>query len=239
MSNLNINTYGENLGGYFKDLEIYKPLKRDEEKKLLKKYKRLHDINARNILITSNLRYACKLATLYCGRGLSLSELISEANKGLMDSLDKFDIKKDVKLISYAKWWIMQRMQAALEKRGKMPMSELPSDNESQYDDDSDDVSVRCKENYNEKSFLIEDEEHENVDKTEQLLSNLFMSLNERESDIVKMYYGYYYNKEYTLEEIGNKYSMTKERVRKIIGTSFKKLRSKAILIKSQQEIMA
>ena len=49
----------------------YDPISRDEERKLMKKYKKSHDIKARDTLLKSNMRYACSLVTPYVGMGLS------------------------------------------------------------------------------------------------------------------------------------------------------------------------
>ena len=96
---------------YFESLKKYTPLTKKEERKLLKQYKKNNDLNARNKLINSNLKYAAKLATSYRGRGLGYLELVSEANSGLIKSIDKYDMSNDVKLISYSKWWIMQNLE--------------------------------------------------------------------------------------------------------------------------------
>ena len=49
-------------------------------------------------------------------------------------------------------------------------------------------------------------------------------TLSEREQEIIKMYYGFYDDREYVLEEIGNKFNITRERVRQIKNSAEKKL---------------
>ena len=53
--------------------------------------------------------------------------------------------------------------------------------------------------------------------------------LNQRERNIITKYYGLDGNKPKTLEEIGMEYGLTKERIRQIKNTSFKKMRSVAL----------
>ena len=53
--------------------------------------------------------------------------------------------------------------------------------------------------------------------------------LNQREKNIITKYYGLDGNKPKTLEEIGMEYGLTKERIRQIKNTSFKKMRSVAL----------
>jgi RNA polymerase sigma-32 factor len=97
----------ECVENYFKNLKQFKPLKKEEERKLIEAYKLRNDISARNKLIEHNLRYACQLANGYRNKGLSFGDLISEANNGLIDAIEKYDVNQDVKLISYSKWWII------------------------------------------------------------------------------------------------------------------------------------
>ena len=128
----------DGVKNYFGSLKNSKPLTKKAEKELIIDYKENKNLASRNKLITANLRYACKLASAYRNRGVSFEDLISEANDGLIEAIEKFDVTKDVKLISYSKWWIMQRMQAAIEKRNRMPESELPTDTDSQMNDAED-----------------------------------------------------------------------------------------------------
>lgn len=218
---------------YFKDLDGVKSLGKDEERELLIRYKEKNDLLARNQLIISNLKYASKLASSFRGRGLNYEDLISEANNGLIESIDKYDLSKDVKLISYAKWWIIQRMQSAIEKHNKMPYSELPLENEVQANDDETVfIPMKCGRNMFEESFI--DKDTINDDDSNMFINEIFKCLSEREKDMIDMYYGRNYDKEYTLEDIGIKYGLTKERVRQIIEKSFTKIRSEAILVDSK-----
>ena len=65
-------------------------------------------------LIRSNLLFVVSVAKEYQNRGLSLADLISEGNIGLMRALETFDPNRSLKFITYAVWWIRQAMQHAL-----------------------------------------------------------------------------------------------------------------------------
>jgi len=69
---------------------------------------------AKNELITHNLRLVINIAKHYVGRGLSLLDLIQEGNIGLMKAIDRFDYKRGFKLSTYATWWIRQAVTRAL-----------------------------------------------------------------------------------------------------------------------------
>lgn len=216
----------ECIENYFKNLKKFKPLKKEEERKLIEAYKLRNDISARNKLIEHNLKYACQLANTYRNKGLSFSDLISEANNGLIDAIEKYDIKQDVKLISYSKWWIIQRMQAALERENKLPREtlEIESGEESFYND----------EMYDENSCLDyedNDFDYNEIANNKYLVERITSQINDREKDIIYRYYGINQDQRYTLEEIGKYYNLTKERVRQIIDKAMTKMRSEALLI--------
>ncbi|HNZ88826.1 MAG TPA: sigma-70 family RNA polymerase sigma factor, partial [Candidatus Cloacimonas acidaminovorans] len=92
------------LQNYLNEISKFKTLSRKEEHDLAIKAKN-GDIDAMNKLIQANLKFVVKIASRYQNRGLSLSELISEGNIGLIKAIEKFDPDKDIKLISYAIWW--------------------------------------------------------------------------------------------------------------------------------------
>ena len=69
---------------------------------------------AKNELITRNLRLVINIAKNYVGRGLTLLDLIQEGNIGLMKAVDKFKYEKGFKFSTYATWWIRQAITRAL-----------------------------------------------------------------------------------------------------------------------------
>ncbi len=71
-------------------------------------------IEAKNELITRNLRLVVNIAKNYVGRGLPLLDLIQEGNIGLMKAVDKFKYQKGFKFSTYATWWIRQAITRAL-----------------------------------------------------------------------------------------------------------------------------
>ena len=91
---------------YFERIKKFPVLSEEEENKLLVDFKQNGNLQAAQILTTSHLRLAAKIALTYRRYGLPLADLISEANIGLMQAIKKFDLSKKVRLATYAIWWI-------------------------------------------------------------------------------------------------------------------------------------
>ena len=81
-------------------------LTEEEERNLVQEFREKGDLNAAHKLVTSHLRLAAKIALTYRRYGLPLADIISEANIGLMQAVKKFDLSKNVRLATYAMWWI-------------------------------------------------------------------------------------------------------------------------------------
>ncbi len=77
------------------------------------------DNEARSHMIKANLRLVVKIAHDYSGYGLSLGDLISEGNIGLMNAVERFDPEKGGKLSTYGAWWIKQSIKRALANQSK------------------------------------------------------------------------------------------------------------------------
>jgi RNA polymerase primary sigma factor len=77
------------------------------------------DAEARERLISSNLRLVVTIAHDYANFGLPLLDLISEGNIGLTKAVERFDPTKGAKLSTYAAWWIKQSIKRALANQSK------------------------------------------------------------------------------------------------------------------------
>ena len=196
----------EGVKDYLRTLQRkeYDPLTKKEEQKLLMRYKQNNDVEARNMLVSSNLRYACSLVNSYVGRGLSYSELISEANNGLIESIDKFDTKYDIKLFSYSKWWIMQRMQAAIDKKNKMPSSELPSETSTEDDEVFDNALADENDGSNDKTMPKEFEIEDDTDYNR----------------VIKNYRKNKFDTDMIIEKLNSEYKISTRRIAQILGVT-------------------
>lgn len=232
-----VNDFKNEIKIYFNDIKKLKPLTKEEEKLLFQKIKK-GDVNARNKIIESNLKYVIKMAKAYKGKGVDFEDLISEGNIGLMKAMEKFDESNNVKFYSYGKWWVQASIQEAIKRKNISESNEILENDLITYDnsDINNEDSINSinyqnnKDNYDE--FYADDNE-QNIDMQLNkitLLNILTNILNDEEKIIINNYYGLNNeNKSYTLEEIGKMINLTSERVRQKKEVILRKMRSYAL----------
>lgn len=121
--NENDDSDAEILASYVKDSSLrlylrdvgeiskrYGLLEKEEEVELAKKAEN-GDLNARDVLISSNLRLVIKYARRFAKQGVAVEDLIQEGNLGLCMAADKYDYRKGFRFSTYATWWILQRIR--------------------------------------------------------------------------------------------------------------------------------
>ena len=95
------------------------PLLDPKEEPIIAKRIQEGDEEAKQILISSNLRLVVSIAKKYVGRGMLFLDLIQEGNCGLIKAVDKFYYKKGFKFSTYATWWIRQSITRAIADQAR------------------------------------------------------------------------------------------------------------------------
>src|ERR1700749_3171807 len=96
---------------YLDQISRYPMLSVEEEQALAHRWRDQQDVDSAHKLVTSHLRLVTKIAMGYRGFGLSVWELISEGNIGMMQAVKRFDPDRGFRLATYAMWWIRAAIQ--------------------------------------------------------------------------------------------------------------------------------
>ena len=112
------NKTSDPVKAYLKEIGAI-PLLTPEQEVAVAKRIQAGDMEAKQILIDSNLRLVVSIAKKYVGRGLLFLHLIQEGNIGLIKAVEKFDYTKGFKFSTYATWWIRQAITRAIADQAR------------------------------------------------------------------------------------------------------------------------
>ena len=258
------------LRRYFADIEDSQPLSREREVELSA---RIHkgDMVARDELVGANLRFVVDVARQYQNRGLSMAELVSAGNVGLMKAGDRFDGERGFKFISYAVWWVRQgimkslttqsavrvplnrvdmlskvsRTLAELQQAGEPPSLDRVAEKldcrvveveqalavshavrslDAPFEGAEGDGVFSMLDCLGDHGQPSAEEEFLDISRCTEVQGALDQ-LPEREAEVLRLYYGLEQDRAMTLEEIGQRFRLTRERVRQIKELALGKLR--------------
>lgn len=207
-------------------------------------------------LVRGNLRFVISVAKMYQNQGMDLLDLISEGNIGLIKAIERFDITSGFKFISYAVWWVKQSIMAALNEYARtirVPSNILQDAQKQKKTEENDDAylieysdnvltgvpsTVDLFQEINEDGdTLIEVISNPNADNPIDSLNNLeevkkrvkymLSVLDEREKVIIEGYFGLC-GLERNLDDLGEEFGCTKERIRQLKDKALKKLRNES-----------
>ena len=108
---------------YIEDINKYPLLTAEQEKELSKKIQ-CGDMQAKQLLINSNLRFVVQIANTLSKNEDSLMDAIQEGNIGLMHAAAKYDYKFNTRFSTYAHFWITEyisRYRRNSDKSIKIP----------------------------------------------------------------------------------------------------------------------
>ncbi len=225
------------LKRYLLEISRFAPLTREEEHRLAVLYHETGDREAAYRLVTSNLKLVVKMAMIYNKVYNNLMDLIQEGNIGLIQAVKRFDPFRGTRLPTYAAWWIkayivkflldnsrmvkigttnarrkilmnLSREKRALEAKGISPTAQLLAQN----------LGVDEKEIMIDTLKLVEQSVDEKISQGEfqHLIEQKFQEFSEtlspRDQDILKN--RLIAENPQTLQQIAERYSITREAVR-------------------------
>jgi RNA polymerase sigma-32 factor len=101
----------DGLAHYLDEIKRFPMLEPQQECMLAERWREHGDRKAAHELVTSHLRLVAKVAIMYRGYGLPISEVMSEGNIGLMQAVRRFEPRLGFRLATYAMWWIKAAIQ--------------------------------------------------------------------------------------------------------------------------------
>jgi len=245
----------EEINFYLKDIRKLKVMTPERERELAERILSgfITEEETKEIqkeLLEGNLRFVITVSKQYQNQGLDLPDLIAEGNLGLMKAIENFDWSKRLRFISYAVWWVRQSILQSLNENARtirLPVNVVQELHKAKKELEKAGVelpekfvnlpyTVNLDNPLNEEGdTLLDILNNPNADladanlSTEQTLKEKLLSmldvLDEREKIIIQDYFGLSGSTR-TLEDIGNDFDLTKERVRQIKEKALRKLRN-------------
>ena len=90
------------------------------ERDLARAYRETGDRRARDLLVTSNLRFVVQVARNYRSYGRRMADMVQEGNLGLLRAVERYDPDRDTRLVSYSVWWIRAHIQTYILRTWSM-----------------------------------------------------------------------------------------------------------------------
>jgi len=240
------------LRRYLDDIRRTSPLSRQDEQTLFHLAAQGNH-NAKQKLISSNMRFVLKVAIQYRGCPISLPDLVSEGAMGLVRAIDSFDSTRGLKFISYGVWWIKAYITRAINEQGNL--IRLPANQhlrlrralkeQAHGGDIGEDIQELIHMVQNSISFdaPIKDDARSSfadilpdgsltsadclaeMDRTETLIQHLIKRLPEREAKVISGIYGVNQEAALPLREVGDSLNISHERVRQLRDQALRRLR--------------
>jgi RNA polymerase primary sigma factor len=226
------------LAVYLREIARLPRLSQEEERALGLRIQNERDEAAVTRLVEANLRFVVSYAKRYRTAGVSFLDLIHEGNLGLIEAARRFDPSRNVKFITYGVWWVRQAMMHVLAEQTRA--FSFPPKLFAQLHAGGEDVSlsepVGSEEQPRELGDLlpqdgvlpVEDELIHQADLDE--LTGALGDLDGKEREVVRLRFGLEDDEPQTLQEIGDRLHLSRERVRQIESRAKDKLRRSAKL---------
>jgi RNA polymerase primary sigma factor len=229
------------LAAYLREIAKLPRLSADEERILGAQIQQEHDEAALTRLVEANLRFVVSYAKRYRGLGVSFLDLIHEGNLGLIEAARRYDPERNVKFITYAVWWIREAMMHVLadQTRAFSFPPKLFATLHNRHEDISlndpiggagrqDGPSRQLEDVLALDAVPIDDEMIHQSDLDE--LAEALRDLDGKEREVVCLRFGLDDDEPRTLQEIGDRLHLSRERVRQIESRAKEKLRRSAKL---------
>jgi RNA polymerase primary sigma factor len=222
---------------YLREIAKLPRLTVDEERALGARIQAHRDDEAIGRLVEANLRFVVSYAKRYRGLGVSFLDLIHQGNLGLIEAARRFDPTRNVKFITYAVWWVRESMMHVLADQTRafsFPPKLFASLHAGEDVSLNEPVQRESHDSRERGDLLPQDQVPvEEVMIHQADLDELTAALGDldgKEREVVRLRFGLEDDEPRTLQEIGDRLHLTRERVRQIETRAKEKLRRSAKL---------
>jgi len=172
---------------------------------------RLHEmaVAVRNCLVVANLRLVVHLASRHLGGGRRLDDLVSDGTVSLMQAIERFDVSRGVRFSTYASWAIRKNFAKSIPREFHHRRNEMTG-NQEMIDETGD-------------SRVTTHPERDLREVLRSTVASLLLELGPREREVIVARFGLGREEE-TLEQIGQRFQVSRERVRQIQAQALRKL---------------
>jgi RNA polymerase primary sigma factor len=213
------------LSAYLREIAKIPRLTIAEERELGARIQQHREEAALNRLVEANLRFVVSHARRYRGLGVSYLDLIHGGNLGLIEAARRFDPSRNVKFITYAAWWIRESMVHLLADETRA--FSFPPKMFARIHDGSDvSLCAPVPEGIGRAVSGLIISRGLDLDN----IADAMLDLDGHELEIVRMRFGFGDDEPRTLQEIGDRLHLSRERVRQIESRAKSKLRRSAKL---------
>ncbi len=225
MSKNCINYYNTNLAEF-------ESMSATEERRLITAAQN-GNVDARNRIVESNLRFVLTIALQYHPKNLTTDDLVGYGNVGLIEAVSRFDIHQENRFLTFARFWIVREITDALRNfdrtvripasmlakvsQGKKSESELTSavsassfnaavtgdTGSDAFENIEDDVNVSVEEAAERQELL-------------EIIEEFADTLTDRERKVLYARAGIGYDKPQSLAKIGSELHLTKTSIQYI-----------------------
>lgn len=201
------------------------PLSQEEETEILNRLLN-NDESVRKILIERNLRLVVYIAKKFENTSAGIEDLISIGTIGLMKAINTYDVKKNIKLATYASRCIENEILMHLRRTNRLK-NEISIDEPLNTDGDGNELLLSDIIGTDEDIVFknIEDE----VDK--KIIEESLKKLNKREKNIMELRFGFKTGIEKTQKEVAEMLGISQSYIsrieKKIIGRMKKEMKAK------------
>jgi len=173
-------------------------------------------VEVKNLLIRSNLRLVVSIAKKHVKPNGNFFEMVSDGNISLIRAIEKFDFSRGFKFSTYATWAIMKNYARSIPAEHNLL---------DRYRTGSDEFFMSSPDRRSDQfeQELVNHRQHEAI-------IQILNRLDERERNIIMYRFGLNQDTEpQTLEQLGGRFGVTKERIRQLESRALEKLRKIAL----------